>query len=494
VIGLGLPAAQLAPLIIVLPLLTALLLTSLYRSSRFIGVVAGPFSLLLALALALDLWAQVNLSGPVASAIGNFPAPIGIVLVADSLGVLFVLATLVIALLLWPKGGHDGGREQALVLLLVAAGLGMALSGDIFNLYVFYEILAVASYGLAASRGTGADYAAALRYLVLGAVGSALTLLGIALIYRATGSLNLAHLATVAPEQLADAQALAAFALILIGMAVKAELFPVNTWVPEVYATATGRVSGLLAGVVSKLAVLVVLRTLLTVFADAGGATLLAVLGVLTVVTGELAALRATELRRILAYSSIGQLGLVAVAFSIPGTPGLMAGIALALHHLVVKPALFLLADAWGAGQERGGARRSPWAGFLFVLLALSLVGVPPFPGFWAKLLLLKAALGAGGALLGLAATVVLVAAVIESAYLFRLVGRLYEPGASGHSRVGVRELLPATALAGAVLGAVILVVPAGEALERIAARTADVAAYIQAVFPQFKAVAEVAP
>jgi formate hydrogenlyase subunit 3/multisubunit Na+/H+ antiporter MnhD subunit len=184
-----------------------------------------------------------------------------------------------------------------------------------------------------------------------------------------------------------------------------------------------------------------------------------------------------------LAYSSIGQLGLVVLALAVPGPAGLAAALALGLHHLVVKPALFLLAESWGGPLRRlaGGARSSRLATALVIVLALSLVGVPPLPGFWAKLLLLQALLGTGGTLYALAAAVVLVATVVEAAYLFRLVRALYGPGRPVHGPEGP-EILPAALLGALVLLATLAAGPIGREVQGVAAEATDRAAYLATV------------
>jgi formate hydrogenlyase subunit 3/multisubunit Na+/H+ antiporter MnhD subunit len=419
--------------LVAVPLFGAFLLPSVYRYHRSVGDWFGPGLLLLNIGIAVYLWQQVAIAGPQVLTFGNFPAPLGIVFYADFLALLFVIALNLAALILWfgrdVDSKADGQRESMLTLWLVAAGNGLMLSGDLFNIYVFYEIVAITSYGLAASRMHGPGYAASLRYLVLGTLGSGMLLLGIALIYAKTGTLNLSHLASVAPTQLNNPVGLVAFSLMLMGFGVKAELFPLNTWVPEVYATATTRVAALLGGMVSKLALIIVVKLLILLYAGTPAPLLLLVFGLLTTVSGELAALRATDFRQVLAYSSIGQLGLIAIAFSISQEIGLMAGIALALHHAVVKSALFLLAQAWGGPLQRlaGAAKTAKWSSVLFVVLALSLIGVPPLPGFWAKFLLLQAALGQAEPLYQLAILGVLIATVIETAYLLRIVRLLYQ-------------------------------------------------------------------
>ena len=250
----------------------------------------------------------------------------------------------------------------------------------------------------------------------MSALGSVVALFGVALIYFKTGTLNLAQLATLS-EQLANPQGLAAFAMLVIGFGVKAELFPVNGWVPEVYGAASRRVAALLAGLASKLVVLAIVRILLVVFPGEEARQLLLVLGILGVVSGELAAWQARDITRMLAWSSIGQLGVVFIAFSLPGTIGLIAGVTVALHHLVVKSALFLLAERWGGAIDRlRGAAASSWLGAaLFVLFSLSLLGLPPLPGFWSKFLVLGGLAEGATTLQLLALAAILIGTVILS-------------------------------------------------------------------------------
>lgn len=227
---------------VVLPLLAAFLMQPLARVAVPLARLLGPLVLLLSAAITLNLWLQLGAT-PFSLTIGGFASPLGILFHADGVAFLFALAVPVFALLFWPgtaSGGGDdrdqGARRDALTLLLVAATTGLALSGDLFNLYVFYELAAVASFGLVALSDTGRAQIATFRYLMVSAFGSVLILVGIAIVYLQTGTLSLAQIALLAPETLHNPIGLAAFALMLIGFGVKAELFPVNTWVPEVYA------------------------------------------------------------------------------------------------------------------------------------------------------------------------------------------------------------------------------------------------------------------
>jgi proton-translocating NADH-quinone oxidoreductase chain N len=477
--------------LIALPLLGAFLLPIIYRRFMVVGYWAGPFILLANLGIAFEIWRDISRDGAQSIAMGGFPAPIGITFYVDKLALLFAIMVILGTLILWFGKKKGPVQEDTLLLLIVAGGCGLALSGDLFNIYVFYEIVAVASYGLAASRGSGAGYAASLRFLILGALGSSLLLLGIALIYAATGTLNLAHLAHLSPQMLNGSVGLVAFALILIGLGVKAELFPVNTWVPEVYATAPARISALLGGIVSKLALLVVLRLLVLIYADTSAPLLLLSLGVLGVITGELAALRATNLRQVLAYSSIGQLGLVAIAFAIPGPAGIIAGIAIALHHALVKPALFMLTEAWGGQLNRlvGAAQVSMLSALLFIVLVLSLIGIPPLPGFWAKFLLVKGALGIENGWYHIAIAVVLIATVIETAYFLRIVRFMFQEKTPQTADKPYKcDLVPAFSLFALFFISLFMVGLIGKSLTAIAEEAADRKAYIDKTLPSEKA------
>jgi formate hydrogenlyase subunit 3/multisubunit Na+/H+ antiporter MnhD subunit len=482
-----------APILpIVLPLLGAFLLPVLMRVALGLGVWIGPAILLYGCWVLAQL-ALGDTTLPISLSIGGFAPPLGINLYIDDMALLFAFATQLLGLIFWPFTlNSDTPRRQSLMLLLVAASTGLALSGDLFNLYVFYELVAVASFGLMAASASPAAHAATFRYLVLSGIGSVFTLLGIALLYSRTGTLNLAHLAELAPQQLNDKLGLAAFLLMLVGIGVKAELFPVNTWVPEVYATASHRLSAFLAGLVSKLAMLVILRLLVLVFHQPEALQVVLLLGIFGVISGELAAWRAKDLRRMLAFSSIGQLGMIFIALSLPDDRGLLAVLALSLHHMVVKSGLFMLTDGWGGSLEKlkGLSRTAPLGSALFVLFALSLVGMPPLPGFWAKFTLISelATQNAPLYLIGLA--VFLLATVVETSYLFRIAGRLYQrsdapPDDEPPPRLGGLSLSTATLFGLTLIAATLWIAPVGDRLQAMAAQTHQVALYINTVKPE---------
>ena len=417
-------------LTVVLPLLAAFLLPSTGRFSFTIARLIAPLVLLFSTYLLIDVF--ISNTEPFVLHIGDFIAPQGIAFYIDELALIMALAVQIFALLLWPwkAPGSDSNssasvKQLSLMLLLVSSANGLAFSGDLFNLYVFYELLAVATYGLVAyNSNNGTGFAAAFRYLIVSATGSVLALVGISLIYFLTGTLNFAHLATL-QTALYNPIGLTAFILILVGFGVKAELFPVNTWVPEVYSAASRRLSALLAGVISKLAVLMIIKVMLFIFPYDEARQFILILGLAGVIVGELSALKANDFTRMISWSSVGQLGLVFVAFSIPGKAGIIAGLAVMFHHMLTKPALFLIAEKWGGNFSllNGQGRKTWLLSAAFVIIALSIIGVPPLPGFWAKFLLLT---GLADNTAYLAMIVILIMTVIEAFYLFRVFNHLY--------------------------------------------------------------------
>jgi formate hydrogenlyase subunit 3/multisubunit Na+/H+ antiporter MnhD subunit len=411
--------------LIILPILSAFLLP-MASNTNFITqreIRLTPFILLINVIISLFL--LIKISEPQIINVGNFVAPLGISLYVDKLALIFVTMLNFGALILFSFNQQTNLKQDTLILLLIGGGCGLAISGDLFNIYVFYEVVAVASYGLVASNGKD-SYASSIRFLIVGALGSALLLLGIAIIYAITGTLNLAHLASQ-KHLLNNELGLTAFVMIVIGLGVKAELFPVNTWVPEVYTTTSIKITALLAGFISKLPLLIILRLLVSIYDETSANLLLLTLGILSLISGELAALHVVyksskNLRQILAFSSIGQLGLVAIAFSISGKFGIIAGVSLALHHAFVKSSLFILST------QTLNVYKNKLASGIFLLLILSLIGIPPLPGFWAKLILLQGALSTHNAFFQFAVIIILITTVIETIYFMQIAKSMFNP------------------------------------------------------------------
>lgn len=478
-------------LLVILPLLGAFLLPVLARISDFAAKICGPLILIFSLGLSISAWDALG-SNSIAVSLGGFLPPVGIVFYIDQLALLFSILIAVVFLIIWPWNRELEIREYSLYLLLAASSFGLVLSGDLFNLYVFYELLAVASYGLIARQDHIGAPAAALRYLFISSAGSVLLLLGIAIIYTQTGTLNIAHLSVLAPEKLHNLVGLSAFVLIAIGAGVKAEMFPVNSWVAEVYGVVSKPLAVLMAGLISKLAVILIIRVLLMLYQQPEALQFLLVVGILGVISGELVAWRAKDMVRLLSFSSIAQLGLIFIALAIPGETGLWIALALMLHHLLVKGGLFLLAEKLNGSFSRlkGLASHSPLAAILFILFVLSLLGIPPLPGFWIKLLLILNLATQESGIYSSAIGFILLATVIEASYLFRLVCLMYA-SKSSHFHVDAANENTlyysfAKLLAVVLLAVMLFISPIEKTLHGIARQASDATIYIKTVFPDY--------
>ena len=396
--------------------------------------------------------------------VGDWPAPFGIVLVADALAAFLLVLAGVVALAgvayALVDVDADGQRLSfhPLYHLMIAGVSGALLTGDVFNLFVWFEVMLMASYVLVAFGGGPSHTRAALQYVVLNLVGSAVMLVAIGGLYATTGTLNMADMA----RRLADPGAygvavlptLGLLAVLLAVFALKAGLVPFHFWVPAAYRAAPAPVTAVLAGVVKKVGVYAVVRLTFTVLAAASFPVSLPALGIggdsplgfvgpalalaaaASVVLGGVGAVGRDELDELLAYSSISQIGFVvlplAIAATVPAarTLGIAAALVYAFNHGLAKALLFLasgtIAAAVGStrfGDLGGLAPRTPVLAGSFLLGALALVGIPPLAGFFGKLLVFDtaaraAAVGATGATAALA--LVLVGAVLTIAYYTR--------------------------------------------------------------------------
>lgn len=429
-----------SPIVLVaLPLAAAFLIT--LAGNRGVARIVALLTALGTVWVAAT-WLLPSLAGSTAIVVGGIAAPFGIGLAIDALSAGFALLVAVSLTMVvlysfsYIGGEHGGGNETryyAVLLLLGASSFGLLLTRDLFNLFVFYEILCIASYILVAYWQDRRALEASFKYMILGSLGSLLMLLSIGLAYRAAGSLAMTDIAAA----LAAAEpgyALLTALLFFFGMAVEAAIFPVNTWLPDAHSSAPSSISAVLSGFVIELALVVLVRLVGTVFAPAGIGAVLPVLALTGVLVGEIAAFSQTELKRMLAYSSMGQVGLILFALALGTEAGTLAGLTHLLMHTGAKSALFLIAgyfivrtDRRDIESYRGLAARMPLSSVLFALAALSLVGVPPFFGFFSKFRVLAAASAVGGGLAWGGIAVILAATVLEGFYLFRVVRVLFE-------------------------------------------------------------------
>ena len=393
-----------APL--VLPFFTAVLafLLRFAMAGRWISV-AGNTILLMA---TIVLMIQVLNKGVIAVQIGDWPAPFGITLVADFLSAIMVVITAITALAvsIYALGDINQRKEHlgyhTLFNVLIGGVIGAFLTGDLFNLYVWFEVMLIASFGLLVLGGTKAQVDGGVRYVMLNLISTILFLSGIGLLYGMTGTLNMADMARVLPSIESQGLVTVIALIFMVAFGVKAAVFPLFFWLPAAYHTPAFSVSAVFAGLLTKVGVYALIRMFTLVFnADVGFThTILLWVAGLTMVTGVLGAAAQNDIRKILSFHIISQIGYMVMGLALL-TPLALAGTVFYLvHHIVVKANLFLIAGvvertAGSADLDKiGGLYRSaPFLAVLFFIPAFSLAGFPPLSGFWAKYVLVSAAL-----------------------------------------------------------------------------------------------------
>lgn len=376
---------------------------------RILSIVGGLLQIVIAIFLVIASLEETQVLH-----VGGWTAPIGIALVADPLSAVLVLLTALMGTTVAFYAVYEVDNKDkrqgfhALVHLLMLGVSGAFLTGDYFNLYVWFEVLLIASFVLLGLGGSPKQTEAAVKYMALNLVGSMFFLFALGLMYGATGTLNMADVAVVISQARVTGEAgifdLIAM-LLVIAFGLKAGIFPLYFWLPASYHTPSVAVSALFAGLLTKVGLYSLTRTFTLVIPPGVGYghDLLLVLGILTMVLGVLGAAAQSEIRRILSVHIISQIGYLVVALAI-GTPLALAALVFYLIHvIIVKANLFLaggLAARLGGGEylyKMGGiARVSPLLAVLFMISALSLAGLPPLSGFFAKLGVVMAAIESG--------------------------------------------------------------------------------------------------
>ncbi|HWC12144.1 MAG TPA: Na+/H+ antiporter subunit D [Acidimicrobiales bacterium] len=390
---------------VVLPLLAAGLSMALHRKPRAQRTL-GVAVLVVVLAATVVLLARVHDDGPAAVQAGAWPAPIGITLVADLFAaiMLVVSAAMLLAVLVYAIGSPRT-TDHALffhpVYLILAAGVSASfLAGDLFNLFVAFEVMLSASYVLMTLGGNRDQVRSGMTYVVISLVASTLFVTAVGLIYAATGTVNMADLASRIAD-LPDAVRTGLGLLLLVVFGVKAAILPLFFWLPDSYPTAPTPVTAIFAGLLTKVGVYAIIRTQTLLFPTDGDPSLLllAIAGA-TMVVGVLGAIAQNDVKRILSFHIVSQIGYMVMGLGLFSVAGMAGAIFYIVHHIVVKTTLFLVgglvenATGTGALHRLGGLlHRAPLMAVLFILPALSLAGLPPFSGFVAKLALVQAGL-----------------------------------------------------------------------------------------------------
>ena len=384
----------------------AAVLSFLFRRNgegKWISVLGAATALLAASLLLRAVLAE----GPVAAQMGGWPAPFGITLVADTLSAVMVVITAITALAVAVYAIVDATPEMeelgfhALFQVLIAGVTGAFLTGDLFNLYVWFEVMLIASFGLLVLGGRRAQLDAGIKYVTLNLISTVLFLSGIGLLYGITGTLNLADLSLIVPT-LDDGLVTVIACMFMVGVGVKAAVFPLFFWLPASYHTPSFAVSAVFAGLLTKVGVYAMMRTFTLVFVQdvAFTHTVLLWVAVATMVTGVLGAAAQTDFRRILSFHIVSQIGYMVLGLALMSPLALMGSVFYLVHHIIVKANLFLVAGvanriAGGTELARIGGlyRGAPLLAFLFLVPAFSLAGFPPLSGFWAKYVLVLASM-----------------------------------------------------------------------------------------------------
>ncbi|MDP3541966.1 MAG: proton-conducting transporter membrane subunit [Elusimicrobiota bacterium] len=396
----------------------------------------------LCLALSIAALRAVLAGGPLRHALGGWPAPWGIECVLDAfsaaLAVLVAGLAVLTTVYAWDwedrRGPVREGAFQSLFLLLLAGLLGMLAAGDLFNLYVFLEIASLSSYALVAAGPGREAPLAAFRYLILGGAGATFWVLGLGYLYALTGTLNMADLSSRWPAISASPAAAAGLGLMVAGLALKMPVFPLHGWQPGAYAASPPQLMPFIASAGSKVMAYAIFRLLAGTLGSEGQAgrvlEALAPVGLLSVAAGSMLALTQTDVRRMLAYSSVAQLGLLFVGFSLGGRWAVIGVFWHMLAHAVLKSCLFMAAGS--VARRRGSCeiddfaglgRTAPLTAFCFASAGLALIGLPPAAGFFGKWYLLRGALDAGA---WVSLSVVAASGLMTALYVFRLLERMY--------------------------------------------------------------------
>jgi multicomponent Na+:H+ antiporter subunit D len=335
---------------------------------------------------------------------------------------------------------NDSGTMLYYTLLIAMIGgmVGVAFAGDLFTLYVFWELMSVSSYVLVAFRKAEWEpIEAGMKYLIMSAAGSATLLLGMSLLYGITGTLNFQSLASALTTAGRNAWLSMSFLLILAGFGVKASIVPLHTWLPDAHSAAPNPISAMLSGVVIETGVYALARTFFSAFMSfqVQWLLVLAVLSIVTMTLGNITALLQKDIKRLLAYSSIAQVGYMLVGLAVGTQLGLTGSMLHILNHALMKGTAFLCAGAiiYRTGTRQledmaGVGRKMPLTAIVFAISLFALTGMPPLNGFVSELTLVTSAVQANMAWLGIA---IILNSILSAAYYLQVIRVLVKPALS---------------------------------------------------------------
>ncbi|MCP1662678.1 MAG: monovalent cation/H+ antiporter subunit D family protein [Methanocalculus sp. MSAO_Arc1] len=439
---------QLPILLVILSMLATLLVLGAgwYNRSVCYGIVL--LTIIFQFVVSVLLLTRVMNEGTVRYYVGGWLPPLGIELVIDSFSgfILVTIMFLALASVIYLKKSIEKEVPYektvsfyVLLQLLIIGLIGMTITGDIFNLYVFLEISSIAAYALIATSRRSYSYVAAFNYLVLGSIAAGFILLGIGNLYVTTGTLNMAELAVLLPASYELSTVHAAFLFMIIGFSIKAAFFPLHLWLPDAYTEAPSAVTVLISTVMAKVSIYALFRMLFSVFTPSyiiesfPITDFILIVSTIAIIAGAVLAIAQTDLKRLLAYSSVSQVGYIMFALGVANLIALEGGLLHILGHAVMKGCLFMVAGAiiYQAGTSRlsdmkGIATRMPISCAAFALAGASMIGIPPTIGFMSKYYLVLGALDAG---LWLYAAILLAGSLLAVVYIWRFIEIAYFAG-----------------------------------------------------------------
>lgn len=457
-------STQLPALQVVLPLLMAPI-ALIIRNPRFVWMLTLIVTWT-TLAISLSLLMQVLDSGTITYRIGGWAAPWGIEYVLDKVGAFVLVIVSAIGSLVMTYARRSVEQEipaeriylfYTMFLLCLTGLLGITITGDVFNLFVFLEISSLSSYVMISLGRDRRALTAAYRYLIMGTIGATFYIIGVGLMYMMTGTLNMADLATLMPA-IADTRVIqAALAFLTVGICLKLALFPLHLWLPNAYTYAPSMVTAFLAATATKVAVYILIRIIFTVF---GGVNVFEILGLQNILmtlaifamfAASTIAIYQDNAKRMFAYSSIAQVGYIILGLSFASETGMAAGIIHLFNHAIMKCTIFLglgcvalrmggvsIRDMYGLGT------RMPWTMAAIVVGGLSLIGIPMTVGFVSKWYLVRAALEAD---MWPVAVLIVLSSLLAIIYVWRIVEAAYlkpaPENAEPVSEVPLSMLLP---------------------------------------------------
>jgi multicomponent Na+:H+ antiporter subunit D len=441
--GFDLIAPHLPVLTVVVPLIAGFLTPIVGWIDKRLSWYWVMLAMFVVLLIAGSNLATVIDSGTIHYKLGGWDPPFGIEYVIDLLNGFVCLIIAFIGFMVSIYSLESVKKEipgkttpfYSVFLLLITGLMGMTITGDIFNFYVFLEISSLTAYALIAMGDRGDGVVASFNYLIMGTVAASFILLGIGYLYAVTGTLNMADMQSLLPDLYESRVVLAALAFFMAGFSIKVGLFPLHAWLPDAYTHAPSTASALIAGLMTKVGVYAMIRFMFGVFTpefviDVNMTEILTWAAALAIIVGSVLAIAQSDIKRMLAYSSISQIGYILLGFGLVNVIGMQGGLLHIMNHAFMKCALFLVAGAifYRTGirniyQFQGLGKKMPVTTTVFLVAALSMIGVPGTVGFTSKWYL---ALGSIEADQWIFVAVILISSLLNIVYFWRIFDNIW--------------------------------------------------------------------